>query len=204
MIDSNKAKTHGRYRRGVYLSIAALVVAIGVIITTIELARETQSSFLLSQKERLLVVEIAVFGIILVETLGRAIMARFRERDAVQMGMTVRAALRAVAYSVIAVVIVSILAATPSLAVGVGAVTGIIVGFSAQNIIGNVIAGTIIATVRPFTVGDEIVVMGITGRVIEMGVVYTRMDAGERLVFVPNIAMMNNAIQRTKGLPDGH
>lgn len=71
----------------------------------------------------------------------------------------------------------------------------------AQNIVSNVVAGTITAIVRPFRTADEITVMGVTGRVVELGVIYTRLDTGERLVFVPDMAMMTNAVQRKKESP---
>ena len=86
----------------------------------------------------------------------------------------------------------------PALAVGVGSVTGIIVGFSAQNLLGSIIAGTLLAIVRPIKVGDEITVMGNTGRVVEIGIMFTRIDAGERLVLIPNVSMMTNVILRKK------
>lgn len=202
MTDRETQQTRGRHRKGFYVAVVALVFAVGLIVVTIELARDARLPLFVNQKERLLAAEIAVFGILMVEIFGRVIIARFRERDAVQFGVTVRASLRVVGYSVIAIATVSILAANPSLAIGVGTVTGVIVGFSVQSIVGNVVAGMIIAIVRPFRIGDEITVMGVTGDVVELGVVYTRLDTGERLVFVPNMAMMTNAVQRRKEPPD--
>jgi small-conductance mechanosensitive channel len=202
MTDKGTVQTRGRYRRELYGSVVALVLAIGAIVATIELAREAHVPLLVNQKERILAAEIAVFGVIIVEILGRVIITKFRERDAVQLGVAVRATLRVASYSVFAIAIVSILAANPSLAIGVGTVTGIIVGFSVQNIIGNVVAGAIISIVRLFRIGDEITVMGVTGNVVEMGVIYTRLDTDKSLVFVPNMAMLTNAVQCKKESPD--
>lgn len=93
----------------------------------------------------------------------------------------------------------TILSANPTLAISVGAITGIVIGLAAQNIIGNVVAGTILAIMRPVRIGNEITVMGNTGIVIEIGVMHTIVDGGERRVFVPNMAMLTNAVQRKKG-----
>ncbi len=111
-----------------------------------------------------------MFGVLIVELLRKMWLSGFRERNALQMGMTIRAVLRVVVYSMMTIAIVSILAESPALAVGVGSVTGIIVGFSAQNLLSSVIAETLLAITRPIKVGDEITIMGNTGRVVEIGI----------------------------------
>ena len=178
--------------------IITAITGIAVIVLTIELSREGNIAFLVDQRDRLLAAEIAFFGIIIVEILSRMAINQFKQRDAVQMGVAVRGTLRTISYLVIAIVIVLILSADPTLAIGVGSVTGIVIGLAAQNIIGNVIAGTILAIMRPVRIDDEITVMGSTGIVIEIGVMHTIVDGGERWVLVPNMAMLTNAVQRKK------
>ena len=179
--------------------IITTITGIAVIVLTIEFSREGNVSFLVAQRDRLLAAEIAFFGIIIVEVLSRMAIKQFKQREAVQMGVAVRGTLRTISYLVIAIVIVSILSANPTLAISVGAITGIVIGLAAQNIIGNVVAGTILAIMRPVRIDDEITVMGNTGIVIEIGVMHTIVDGGERWVLVPNMAMLTNAVQRKKG-----
>ena len=182
--------------------IITAIAGIAIIVLTIEFSREGNISFLVAQRDRLLAVEIAFFGIIIVEVLSRMAIRQFRQREAVQMGVAVRGTLRTVSYLVIAIVVVSILSANPTLAISVGAITGIVIGLAAQNIIGNVVAGTILAIMRPVRIGDEITVMGNTGIVVEIGVMHTVVDGGERWVLIPNMAMLTNAVQRKKGSAD--
>jgi small-conductance mechanosensitive channel len=182
--------------------IIIAITGIAVIVLTTELSREGNIPFMVAQRDRLLAAEIAFFGIILVEIISRMAIKQFRKREAIQMGVAVRGTLRTISYLVIAIVVVSILSANPTLAIGVGAVTGIVIGLAAQNIIGNVVAGTILAIMRPIRINDEITVMGSTGIVIEIGVMHTIVDGGERWVLVPNMAMLNNAVQRKKGSAD--
>ena len=182
--------------------IITAITGIAVIVLTIELSREGNIAFLVDQRDRLLAAEIAFFGIIIVEVLSRMAIKQFKQREAVQMGVAVRGTLRTVSYLVIAIVIVSILSANPTLAISVGAITGIVIGLAAQNIIGNVVAGTILAIMRPIRIGDEITVMGSTGIIIEIGVMHTIVDGGERWVLIPNMAMLTNAVQRKKGSAD--
>ena len=195
MTDKSSAKLAGRYRKQTYLAIILLVVCMGLIVLTIELSRLEHYAFLVNQKERIISIEIALFGILAVELLSRAWVGRYRESDALHAGMTVRAIFRTVAYSILAIAVVSILSANPALAVGVGTVTGVVVGFSAQSLIGNVIAGTILSIVRPMRVGDSINVMGNTGRVIDIGIIFTTIDADDQRIFIPNMTMLSNAIR---------
>jgi small conductance mechanosensitive channel len=47
-----------------------------------------------------------------------------------------------------------------------------VVGFAAQNLIGNMIAGMYIAITRPFIIGDKITIFGNTGTVTDIGLLY--------------------------------
>jgi len=194
-----KLKKHINQR---LIVIITAITGVAVIVLTIEFSREGNIPFLVAQRDRLLAAEIAFFGIIIVEVLSRMAIKQFRQREAVQMGVAVRGTLRTISYLVIAIVVVSILSANPTLAISVGAITGIVIGLAAQNIIGNVVAGTILAIMRPIRISDEITVMGNTGIVIEIGVMHTIVDSGERWVLVPNMAMLTNAVQRKKESTD--
>lgn len=73
-------------------------------------------------------------------------------------------------------------------------ILSIVIGFAAQNTLGNIIAGFIILLYRPFVAGDEVVVNAPTGK--EVGVVesltlgYTRLITEDnRHIFVPNNIM---------------
>lgn len=191
----------GRYYTGSQSILPAVIVAIVgliLIVLTIELARESHAAFLVHQRDRLIAAEIALFGITVVELASRTLLGRLRDRGALQTGITLRAVLRTIAYTVLAFSIIAVLASNAALAIGVGSITGLIIGFAAQNLIGNLIAGTFLAIARPFTVGDQITIMGITGRVVEIGVIHTLIDADDQWVFILSMAVMTMALQRRK------
>ena len=96
------------------------------------------------------------------------------------------------------VAILAVLADNPSLAIGVGTITGIIAGLAAQTTLGNVLSGIVLAIRHPVTVGDMVTVSGITGRVVDITLLYTIIDAGDNSAFIPNTAMMNSAVQCKK------
>jgi small-conductance mechanosensitive channel len=131
----------------------------------------------------------------------KAVLQRYERQNTRQIGIMVRAVVRTIGYMVIAIAILSILASNPALAVGAGSMMGLIVGFSTQNIIGNVFAGMFLAVGRPFRIDDEITVAGNTGRVIEVTAMYTMIEAQEGVILVPNTSMLTQIILWRKGPP---
>lgn len=86
------------------------------------------------------------------------------------------------------------------------AVVGLVIGFASQRVIGNVVAGILIALSQPVRIGDEVEVQGTKGVVEEIGLTYTwiRTHDNDRLV-VPNetiasTTLRNATIRSTKTL----
>jgi len=88
------------------------------------------------------------------------------------------------------------LAKDPYVTLAVTTVAGIALAISIQNVIGNAIAGMVLAIVRPFKIGDTITVFGITGSVRDIGLLYVRMSTirDKKPVLVPNGTMLGTAI----------
>ena len=74
-------------------------------------------------------------------------------------------------------------------------VGGTIIGFAAMNTLGNLIAGIIIMTSRPFSVGDRIIYNGEYADVMEIKLIYTILnDLNKVKISVPNQTLLNDAI----------
>jgi Mechanosensitive ion channel len=93
-----------------------------------------------------------------------------------------------------------------ALVTGLG-ITGIAVALAVQNILGDLLAALAIAFDKPFTVGDEITVGEVTGRVESVGLKTTRLRllSGEE-VSIANAEVMktrltNNSRTQTRMLP---
>ena len=75
-----------------------------------------------------------------------------------------------------------------------GAVTAVVLGLAAQSTLGNLIAGVMLQTVRPFRVSERVRMQGGTlggeleGTVLSVGLIYTTLGRGEERILVPNIA----------------
>jgi small conductance mechanosensitive channel len=86
-----------------------------------------------------------------------------------------------------------------TLAVG-GAITAVILGLAAQQTIGNLIAGTVLMSARPFRVGDRVrmhaggVAGEVEGAVTSMGLLYTTLANGEDRIMVPNNVVLTGAV----------
>ena len=86
-----------------------------------------------------------------------------------------------------------------TLAVG-GAVSAIILGLAAQQTFGNVIAGMVLISARPFRVGDRIRLHagGIAGEtegtVSALGLLHVTLTHGEDLILIPNSVVLAAAI----------
>jgi small conductance mechanosensitive channel len=94
-----------------------------------------------------------------------------------------------------------------TLAVG-GAFTAVIVGLAAQQTLGNLIAGTVLLSARPFRVGERVRLQGggiagqIEGIVSSLGLLYTTFAQGDDHVMIPNSVVLNVAIVPLRE-PDG-
>jgi small conductance mechanosensitive channel len=86
-----------------------------------------------------------------------------------------------------------------TLAVG-GAFTAVIFGLAAQQTLGNLIAGTVLLSARPFRVGERVRLQGgplagqIEGVVSSLGLLYTTFASGDDAIMVPNSVVLNVAV----------
>src|SRR3954463_12794112 len=86
-----------------------------------------------------------------------------------------------------------------SLAVG-GAFTAIVFGLAAQNTLGNVLAGILLLSARPFKVGDRVrfqaggIAGQIEGTVMSLGLLYVTLAQGEDTIMIPNNVAMASAV----------
>jgi small-conductance mechanosensitive channel len=86
-----------------------------------------------------------------------------------------------------------------TLAVG-GAFTAVVVGLAAQQTLGNLIAGTVLLSARPFRVGERVRLQGgglagqIEGVVSSLGLLYTTFASGDDAIMVPNSVVLSVAI----------
>jgi small conductance mechanosensitive channel len=146
------------------------------------------------------VVALVILGWGLARSLGRGVApALFRRMDpatAGTVGFLIRL-LTVVGMFAVALRIAGLHTAT--LAVG-GAFTAVVLGLAAQQTLGNLFAGVVLLSTRPFLVGDRVRLVGgalagsMEGIVSSLGLFYTSMISGADRIVVPNSMLLNLAI----------
>jgi small-conductance mechanosensitive channel len=111
---------------------------------------------------------------------------------------------RAIVATVVFVGVLSALLVIPGVRAVAGgllassAVIGLVIGFASQRVLGNVVAGILIALSQPLRLGDHVEVEGQPGVVEEIGLTYTwlRLPDNDRLV-VPNEKIASTSIRNS-------
>jgi len=197
--NETKIKSDSRFSRNNFFILFLIIFSIVLVFfTTHFLDAQTKFTFLQLQRGHIIAAEVGILSIVLIELVGRRFITRAKKSGTAQFGISVRAVFRVVSYLILTISLIAILATNPTLAISVGAFLGIVIGFASQNIIGNLIASLILVLFRPFVHSDMISVSGTKGRVIEIGVIYTVVDTDENILYIPNIFLLTNIIQRAK------
>ncbi|MDX6583670.1 MAG: small conductance mechanosensitive channel [Solirubrobacterales bacterium] len=146
------------------------------------------------------VAALVVLGWALARTLGRGIApALYRRLDPATAG-TVGFLVRLLA--ILGMVIVALRVAgldAGALAVG-GAFTAVVLGLAAQQTLGNLFAGLVLLSTRPFRVGERVRLQGgalggrVEGIASSLGLFYTTLVSGADRIMVPNSVILNIAV----------
>ena len=148
----------------------------------------------------IVVVALVILGWAIARALGRVLgPPLFRRLDPATAG-TVGFLVRLV--TILVAVIVALRVAgiqARTLALG-GAFTAVILGLAAQQTLGNLFAGTVLLSARPFRVGERVRLQGgplagtLEGTVSSLGLLYTTFATGEDVIMVPNSVVLNVAV----------
>ncbi len=148
----------------------------------------------------LTVIVLVILGWAIARDIGRGMgPALFRRLDPATAG-TVGFLIRLTTVVVALIVALQVAGVDPrTLALG-GAFTAVILGLAAQQTLGNLIAGTVLLSARPFRVGERVRLQGgplagqIEGTVSSLGLLYTTFATGDDSIMVPNSVVLNVAV----------
>ncbi len=146
------------------------------------------------------VIVVLVLGWALARDIGRAAAPTFFRRMDPATAGTVGFLIRLVALAITLLISLRIAGIGPqTIAVG-GAFTAVIFGLAAQQTLGNLIAGMVLLSARPFRVGERVrlqaggVAGTIEGIVSSLGLLYTTLARGEDRIQIPNNVVLNAAV----------
>lgn len=146
------------------------------------------------------VIALVILGWAFARDVGRAVAPDlFRRMDPGTAG-TVGFLLRLTTVAIFTVAALRIAGIRPeALAVG-GAFTAVVIGLAAQQTLGNLIAGTVLLSARPFRVGERVRLQAgglageVEGVVSSLGLLYTTFARGEDRIMVPNSVVLSAAV----------
>ena len=143
---------------------------------------------------------LAVVGWRFARDLGRALGPRLLSRVDPGTASTIGFLVQLTTLIIVLVVALRLVDLDPrAIALG-GAVTAVVLGLAAQNTLGNLIAGIVLLTARPFRVGERVRLQGgtlgsqVEGTVASLGLIYTTITRGGERILVPNNAALGATI----------
>ena len=137
--------------------------------------------------------EVAVTGFFVIQILS-SITYRLMLLHSEQTAKSMKSLVRIAGAIVVIAFIISYLS-HPVIAASISTIAGLVIGFSASNIISNVIAGMYLAIARPFSIDDRIKVFGEVGVVHDIGMLYTRLglENGDEML-ASNSSMVTSTV----------
>jgi small-conductance mechanosensitive channel len=145
------------------------------------------------------VIGIVVLGWLISRELSRIAPALFKRMDpgtAGTVGFVIRLAV--VSATVLGALVVAGIS-LPALAVG-GAFTAVVIGLAAQQTLGNLFAGMVLLSARPFRLGERVRLQAgavggsVEGIVSSQGLLYTTLARGEERIMIPNNVVLAAAV----------
>jgi small conductance mechanosensitive channel len=170
--------------------ILGIILAVGLTLSTTFLKPMLPKQYLIF----LQVAQVSIVGYFVIEITGNTFhkLAGDYLKDTAK---SITSFIKIAGAIIIIAIIISYLSQDPLVAASIGTISGIVVGFAAQNIIGNAIAALYLAITRPFKIGDRITVFGNTGVVYDIGLLYSKlhMDSGD-IVLASNSLMLTTMV----------
>jgi small conductance mechanosensitive channel len=139
-------------------------------------------------------------GWALARDIGRAAAPTFFKRMDPSTAGTVGFIVRLITVVITLALALSIAGASASSLIAGSAFTAVILGLAAQQTLGNLFAGMVLLSARPFRVGERVrlqagaVAGQLEGVVSSLGLLYTTLARGEDRVMVPNNVVLSAAV----------
>lgn len=149
-----------------------------------------------------------VFGVLAVRMFSRGVRAATGEHLGENRSKPLGLVISVVGYVIVLVSTLTVLGVDMSGLLLGGALTGVIVGIAAQQTLGNFFAGLVLLLVRPFTLGEQIVLRSgplggeYEGLVTDMGLFYVSLQTKLGPVQLPNAGVLASAIGPGARSPD--
>lgn len=146
------------------------------------------------------VIILLALGWAVARDIGRAAGPTFFRRMDPSTAGTVGFLIRLATIAITLLIALRVAEVQPSTLVAGGAFTAVVLGLAAQQTLGNLIAGMVLISARPFRVGERIrlqagaVAGTVQGVVSSQGLLYTTLARGDDRIMIPNTVVLAAAV----------
>jgi small conductance mechanosensitive channel len=146
------------------------------------------------------VVALLALGWTIARDIGRAAGPTFFRRMDPATAGTVGFLIRLVTIGIVLIVALRVASVDPSTLVAGTAFTAVVLGLAAQQTLGNLFAGLVLLTARPFRVGERVRLQSgplggiLEGVVSQLGLMYTTFARGEDRIMIPNNGVLSSVV----------
>jgi small conductance mechanosensitive channel len=146
------------------------------------------------------VVLLLLLGWTLATAIGKAAGPTFFRRMDPATAGTVGFVMRLLTLAIVVIIALGIAGVNTGSLIAGGAFTAIVLGLAAQQTLGNLFAGLVLITARPFRVGERVrlqagAIGGIQeGIVSSLGLMYTTLARGADRIMIPNIQVISSVV----------
>ena len=143
---------------------------------------------------------VVVAGVVAVRALSSAVRTAMEEHAGDKHATPINLVIAFVGYIAVAICVLVVLKRPVGGILLGGALTGVLVGIAAQQVLANFFAGIVLLMVRPFTIADEIVLKSgplggeYEGLVTDMGLFYVKLQTHTGPVSLPNAGVLASAV----------
>jgi len=146
------------------------------------------------------IIALLILGWAIARDIGKAAAPTFFRRMDPATAGTVGFVIRLVTLGITALLAFEVAGAKPATLVAGSAFTAVVLGLAAQQTLGNLIAGLVLLSARPFRVGERVRFQAgaiggyVEGVVSSLGLLYTTLKRGDDEMMIPNNQVLNAAI----------
>jgi small-conductance mechanosensitive channel len=184
-----------KYTKGSFLKkiiILGTILAFALTVTTSLLRPLVTAQYVIYFQ----IAQVAIIGYFVIDIISNtAFKLSIAAQQSQQTAKSIKSFTSILGSVVIVVITVSYLSQNPLIAASIGTISGLVIGFASQNVIGNMIAGVYLTITRPFKIGDKITIFGNTGIVYDIGLLYCQlmMENGDT-VRAPSSLLLTTSI----------
>jgi small-conductance mechanosensitive channel len=141
-----------------------------------------------------------IFAIVAVQSLASALARVIDVRASRDGGAAVRILVSILGFVLTAFVGLGLLSVSVQHLLIGGALTGVILGIAGQQALGNLFAGIVLLTARPFTIDENVRIRAgslggaLEGTVRRIGLAYVRIETADGILNVPNSVMLSAGV----------